>query len=280
MRVLSSGVGKVFLVGAGPGDPELLTLKGLRCLNRADVVVYDRLVDSRLLSLSPASAERILVGKKGGRYSFPQEKINELLASKAKEGKQVVRLKGGDPFVFGRGGEEALFLTECRIPFEIVPGVSSALAVPAAAGIPVTYRDVSSSVAIITGHQVADSEQPVAWERVATATDTLVILMPLGNLRGIVSKLVLHGRPLDTPAVVVEAGTLEGQQEAAGTLRTIVRETSRLEIQSPALLVVGKVVEFQSLIGQWLKKQDTAASISSDPDSSESLRRAQERRRG
>ncbi len=280
MRVLSSRVGKVFLVGAGPGDPELLTLKGLRCLNRADVVVYDRLVDSRLLSLSPASAERILVGKKGGRYSFPQEKINELLASKAKEGKQVVRLKGGDPFLFGRGGEEALFLTECRIPFEIVPGVSSALAVPAAAGIPVTHRDVSSSVAIITGHQVADSEQPVAWERVATATDTLVILMPLGNLRGIVSKLVLHGRPLDTPAVVVEAGTLEGQQEAAGTLRTIVRETSRLEIQSPALLVVGKVVEFQSLIGQWLKKRNTAASISSDPDSSRDRRRVQVRRRG
>ena len=280
MRVLSSRVGKVFLVGAGPGDPELLTVKGVRCLNQADVVVYDRLVDSRLLDLSPPSAERILVGKKGGHYSFPQEKINELLASKSQEGRQVVRLKGGDPFIFGRGGEEAIFLAERRIPFEIVPGVSSALAVPAAAGIPVTHRDVSSSVAIITGHQVTDSEQPVAWEKVATATDTLIVLMPLRNLRGIVSKLVLHGRPLDTPAAVVEAGTLENQQEAVGTLRTIVRETSRLGIKSPALLVVGKVVEFQSVIGQWLKRPETAASISPDPDSSRNSRREQARRKG
>ncbi len=280
MRVLSSRVGKVFLVGAGPGDPELLTLKGQRCLNQADVVVYDRLVDSRLPNLSPPTAERILVGKKGGRYSFPQEKINELLASKAKEGKQVVRLKGGDPFVFGRGGEEAIFLAQRGIPFEIVPGVSSALAVPAAAGIPVTHRDVSSSVAIITGHQVTDSEQPVEWERVATATDTLVVLMPLHNLRGIVSKLVLHGRSLDTPAAVVEAGTLEGQKEAVGTLRTIVRETDQLGIQSPALLIVGKVVEFRSIIGQWLKKPDTAVSVSPDPDSSRGSPRAQARRKG
>ncbi len=265
MRGLSSRVGRVFLVGSGPGDPELLTLKGLRCLNRADVVVYDRLVDSRVLNLSPASAERILVGKKGGHYSFPQEKINELLASKAQEGKQVVRLKGGDPFVFGRGGEEATFLAESKIPFEIVPGVSSALAVPAAAGIPVTHRDVSSSIAIITGHQGTDTEQPVEWEKLATATDTLVVLMPLGNLRGIVSKLVLHGRPLDTPAALLEAGTLEGQREAIGTLRSIVRETERIGIQSPALLVVGRVVEFQPLIGQWLRELETAASASPDP---------------
>ena len=268
MKVLSSRVGKVFLVGAGPGDPELITLKGLRCLGQADVVVYDRLVDSRLLSLSPPSAERILVGKKGGHYSFPQEKINELLASKAREGKQVARLKGGDPFIFGRGGEEAIFLAENKIPFEIVPGVSSALAVPAAAGIPVTHRDVSSSVTIVTGHQGTDTERPVAWEKVATATDTLVVLMPLGNLRGVVSKLVLHGRPLDTPVALVESGTLEGQREAIGTLRTIVRETEQIRIQSPALLVVGKVVEFQSLVGRWLKELDTVASASPDPGTS------------
>ena len=280
MRVLSSRVGKVFLVGAGPGDPELLTLRGLRCLGQADVVVYDRLVDSRLLSLSPPSAERILVGKKGGHYRFPQGKINDLLALKAQEGNQVVRLKGGDPFLFGRGGEEAIFLAERGIPFEIVPGVSSALAVPAAAGIPVTHRDVSSSVTIITGHQVTGSEQSVDWEKVATATDTLIVLMPLLNLRGIVAKLALHGRPLDTPAAVVEAGTLEGQREAVGTLRTIVRKTEWLGIQSPALLVVGRVVAFQSLIGQWLQKQESVASISTDPGSSRGSQRAQARRKG
>ena len=269
MKVLFPRTGKVFLVGAGPGDPELLTLKGLRCLGQADVVVYDRLIDSRLLDLAPTSAEEIPVGKKGGHYGFPQHQINELLVSKAREGKQVVRLKGGDPFVFGRGGEEAVYLAEQQIPFEIVPGVSSALAVPTSAGIPVTHRDASSSVAIITGHQGADSERPVAWEKVANATDTLVVLMPLRNLRRIVSKLVLHGRPLDTPAAVVEAGTLERQQEAVGTLRTIMAETEAARVGSPALLVVGKVVEFQSVLSHWRRTRTAADSVSASIQSSQ-----------
>lgn len=257
MRVLFSRVGKVYLVGAGPGDPELLTLKGARCLAEAEVVVYDRLVDPRLLDLAPTSAERVAVGKKGGHYSFPQEKINELLVARAWEGKCVVRLKGGDPFLFGRGGEEAFYLACRQIPFEIVPGVSSALAVPASAGIPVTHRNVASSVAIVTGHQACDPDHPARWDYLAKGADTLVILMPLQNLRFIVSQLVLHGRSLETPAALIQSGTLERQRIVTATLRTIASEAARSGIQSPALLVVGEVVglaktlaPFENLVGQ------------------------------
>ena len=205
MKILSSKTGKVYLVGAGPGDPELLTMKGASCLQKADVVIYDRLVDPRLLELAPARAERIFVGKKGSRYSFPQKGINRLLARKAQQGHQVVRLKGGDPFLFGRGGEEALYLVQQEIPFEVVPGVTSALAVPAAAGIPVTHRDLSSSVTIVAGQQAAEADPSVDWKRLGRAADTLIVLMPLGNLRFIISQLVLHGRRLDAPAALIES---------------------------------------------------------------------------
>ena len=260
MQILVSKVGRVSLVGAGPGDPELLTLKGARRLQTADVVVYDRLVDVRLLDLAPSVAERIAVGKKGGHYSVSQEKINQLLATRAAQGKQVVRLKGGDPFLLGRGGEEALYLAEKNIPFEIVPGVSSALAVPTSAGIPLTYRNLASSVSIVTGHQVCAPECPVRWDHLAQGTDTLVVLMPLQNLRYIVSQLVLHGCSMETPAALIEAGTLEHQRKVAATLRTIVSASSQAGIQSPALLVVGEVVQLAEVIDSLQKPRHSAVS--------------------
>ncbi|MGH9340955.1 MAG: uroporphyrinogen-III C-methyltransferase [Acidobacteriota bacterium] len=243
MRVVASKLGKVYLVGAGPGDPELLTIKGARCLADADVVIYDRLIDLRLLDRAPHSAERIAVGKKGGHYSFPQEKINQLLAARAREGRQVVRLKGGDPFLFGRGGEEAAYLLKEEIPFEVIPGVSSALAVPASVGIPVTHRDLSSSITVVTGHQAKNSGKPVRWDLLARATDTLVVLMPLANLRHIVSQLVLHGRSINTPAAIIESGTYKNQRQVIATLGTIAARCAEAAIQSPALLIIGEVVQ-------------------------------------
>lgn len=248
MRVLFSKVGKVSLVGAGPGDPGLLTRRGAQCLEEADVVVYDRLIDLRLLDLTSASAERIAVGKKGGHYGFSQEKIHVLLEGRAREGKRVVRLKGGDPFLFGRGGEEALYLAKKNIPFEIVPGVTSAFAVPASAGIPVTHRTLSSSIAIVTGHQACDPSHPIRWDQLATATDTLIVLMPLQNLRPIVSQLVLHGRSLETPAALIQSGSLETQRKVMGTLRTIVSRGSQAHMKSPSLLVVGEVVQLSGVL--------------------------------
>ncbi len=235
-------VGKVILVGAGPGDPDLMTVKGRRFLENADVVVYDRLVSQEVLLLASERAEKIFVGKKGGYYEFPQGAINLLLAEKARQGKNVVRLKGGDSFVFGRGGEEAVFLADAGIPFEVIPGVSSAFSVPAAAGIPVTHRELSSSVAVITGCQSEDATVPVRWDQLATAVDTLVVLMPGRRLKHIVAQLVLHGCSLDTPAALVESGTLETQRRVIATLRNIEAEGTRNAIGSPALLVVGQVV--------------------------------------
>lgn len=246
MKILRPRTGRVVLVGAGPGDPELLTVKAVRCLSRADVVIYDRLVDSRVLELIPESAEAIPVGKKGGHYGFPQEKIHELMVSRALAGKEVVRLQGGDPLIFGRGGEEMDYLSAHGVPFEIVPGVSAAFGVPTAAGIPLTHRELSSSVLVLSGHRASGSELDPSWTLAARA-DTVVFLMPLGNLKQIISQLVLHGRPLDTPAAVIGSGTLERQQEANGTLRNIFGRTRKADIRSPALLVVGEVVRFQAL---------------------------------
>ena len=242
MKTSRTRPGKVFLVGAGPGDPDLLTIKGMKCLQAADVVIYDRLASAELLAFAPLNAERVCVGKKGGHYSFPQEGINALLAAKAREGKNVVRLKGGDPFVFGRGGEEAVFLADAGISFEVVPGVSSAFAVPAAAGIPVTHRDLASSVAVIPGHQGDDSPQPIRWDHVAQSADTLIILMPVQRLRQIVAALILNGRSFDTPAAIIQSGTLASQRQVIGTLRTIEAQASAAGLTSPAVLVVGAVV--------------------------------------
>jgi uroporphyrin-III C-methyltransferase len=242
VKVLHGRLGKVSLVGAGPGDPELLTVKGMRALRTAEVVLYDRLVSPRLLDEAPADAERIQVGKHGGHYSFPQDKINRLLVERARRGMNVVRLKGGDSFLFGRGGEEVRFLREHGIPCEVIPGVSSALAAPAAAGIPLTERGIASSVAIVSGHQVKDARNPVCWSSLASAADTLVVMMALRNLRSIVHQLIINGRSLTTPAAAIQSATTPHQRVVVSSLRDIAEEAERQGLVSPVLLIVGEVV--------------------------------------
>jgi uroporphyrin-III C-methyltransferase len=232
--------GKVYLVGAGPGDPGLLTVRGLNLLQRAGVVVYDQLVNPVLLEEVSPPTIKIFVGKQGGHHCIAQEEINGLLIDYARMGCEVVRLKGGDPFVFGRGGEEAEALADAGIPFEIVPGVSSAVAVPAYAGIPLTHRKFASSFAVVTGHEARKPSDSVDWSRLATAVDTIVILMGLGNLPIIVSTLIAHGRSPDTPVAVIRWGTTIEQETVIGTLSNIVGKSARLD--APALIVVGNVV--------------------------------------
>lgn len=233
-------IGKVYLVGAGPGDPGLMTMRGMQLLRTAQVVVYDQLVNSALLSEAAPETQKIFVGKKAGRHSIAQGDINEVLVNYALQGYQVVRLKGGDPFVFGRGGEEAEVLAAAGVPFEIVPGVSSAVAVPAYAGIPLTHRNHASSFAVVTGHEAIKSKSAVEWSKLATAVDTLVILMGLHNLPQIAAKLIEHGRASSTPAAVIEQGTTNEQQVVVGTLADIVEKSAALK--APALIVVGSVV--------------------------------------
>lgn len=238
--------GKVYLVGAGPGDPGLITAKGLDCLCRAEVVVYDRLLDARLLEKAPPEAEMIDVGKSASRHTMRQSEINSLLVARATAGKLVVRLKGGDPFVFGRGGEEAETLAEHNIPFEVVPGVSAAVAVPAYAGIPVTHRDFASSLAVITGHEDPTKDaSSIAWDKLATGPDTLVFLMGVGNLSDIAGQLVKNGRPPETPVAVVRNGTSASQQTVVGTLADIALKALESEIAPPAVIVVGQVVRMR-----------------------------------
>ncbi|MGH7812023.1 MAG: uroporphyrinogen-III C-methyltransferase, partial [Candidatus Binatia bacterium] len=232
--------GKVCLVGAGPGDPGLMTVRGMQLLRGADVVVYDQLVNPVLLDETRVDAERIYVGKQASRHGIAQKEINEVLINYALHGHQVVRLKGGDPFVFGRGGEEAQALADAGIPFEIVPGVSSAIAVPAYAGIPLTHRNYASSFAVVTGHEAIKSKSLVDWAKLATAADTLVILMGLHNLPTIVANLLAHGRTPQTPVAVIQQGTTEQQKTVIGSLADIVEKSAALK--APALIVVGEVV--------------------------------------
>ena len=232
--------GTVYLVGAGPGDPGLLTLRGAEVLGHADVVVFDRLASPTLLELAPENAERIYVGKEPGRSAMPQDEIGALLVERASGGAVVVRLKGGDPFVFGRGGEEALACATGGIPFEVVPGVSSAIAAPAAAGIPVTHRGLAQSFGVVTG-STAHGED-VHLDRVATAVDTLVVLMAAGRLAETCGDLVDAGRPPDEPAAIVQwAGTAE-QTVVVGTLGSLPELAAAASIGPPATLVVGPVV--------------------------------------
>jgi uroporphyrinogen III methyltransferase/synthase len=238
--------GKVYLVGAGPGDPSLITVKGLDCLRRADVVIYDRLIDDSLLDAAPPEAERIYVGKGRGRRAKEQKEINQLLVSKGREGKTVVRLKGGDPFVLGRGGEEAEALAMNHVPFEVVPGVSSALAVPAYAGIPVTDRRLASSFTVITGHEDAEKRKSsISWDKISMGGDTLVFLMGMGNLARIVRQLVEKGRPHSTPVAVISQGTSPRQRTIVGTLEDIVSRAAKEVFQPPAVVVVGEVVKLR-----------------------------------
>jgi uroporphyrinogen III methyltransferase / synthase len=245
----------VYLVGAGPGDPGLITVRGRDLLARADVVVYDRLTHPALLA-EAAGAELVDVGKRPDHHPVPQDEINQILVSAARQGKRVVRLKGGDPFVFGRGGEEAEALAATGIPFEVVPGVSSAVAVPAYAGIPVTHRNLACSVSVITGHRKADSQDEIAcdWQRAAGA-DTLVFLMGVTALPSIVANLLEIGRAPGTPAAVIERGTLAGQHTVTGTLETIAAQVIEAGLRPPATLVVGEVVTLRERL-RWFDASD------------------------
>ena len=239
----------VYLVGAGPGDPKLITVKGLECLQKADVIVYDRLVSPRLLEQCLPDAEKIFVGKEPGRHAMSQEDINQLLVTKAREGKTVCRLKGGDPFIFGRGGEEAEALAEAGVRFEIVPGVTSAIAAPSYAGIPVTHRDFASSVAFVTGHRKSDDDDDdddeddkIAWDKIAPGVDTLIFFMGVRNLPFIVEQLTKHGRSPQTPVAIIRWGTTAEQETLTGTLSDIVAASQQRQLKPPALIVVGEVV--------------------------------------
>jgi uroporphyrin-III C-methyltransferase/precorrin-2 dehydrogenase/sirohydrochlorin ferrochelatase/uroporphyrin-III C-methyltransferase len=235
-------VGRVFLVGAGPGDPDLLTVKAARLLAEAEVVVYDRLVSPAVLDLVPAGVARIYVGKETGRHHVPQEEINDLLVTLARKGHRVVRLKGGDPFIFGRGSEEALHLVRHGVPFEVVPGITAASGISAALGVPLTHRELATGVHFITGHCRNDRELDFDWPRLADRDNTLVVYMGLANLDQIVARLVEAGLPADTPALVVENGTAEGQRQCLGTLGRLEALVAERGVKAPALIVVGRVV--------------------------------------
>ncbi len=245
--------GRVYLVGAGPGDPQLLTIKAVKVLKEADVVIYDRLVGEEILCLAPESAEMIYVGKRTGKHEVPQDKITELIIKKAQGGGKIVRLKGGDPFIFGRGGEEAEALVEKGIEFEVVPGVSSAVVAPAYAGIPLTHRDYAASVAIVTGHRAGDAEKPIDWVKIANAVDTLVILMGVESLDGIVGKLLKGGISADKPVAMVESGTYPKQRTLIATLGTIIKEAEAKQIKPPAVIVIGEVATLGRKLA-WFKK--------------------------
>jgi uroporphyrin-III C-methyltransferase len=246
------GHGKVFLVGAGPGDPKLLTLKAVEVLKEADVVVYDRLISESILEFAPESAEKIYVGKSSMKHELSQAKINELLVNLVLKGKKVVRLKGGDPFVFGRGGEEAETLAIRQIEFEVVPGVTSAITAPAYAGIPLTHRDYASSLAIVTGHQAANAKTPVDWGKLASSVDTIVVLMGVGTLESIAENLIEGGLSPDVPVAVIEWATLKKQRCVIGKLSNIAKDARKENIRPPAVIVIGEVVNLGRKLS-WFK---------------------------
>jgi uroporphyrin-III C-methyltransferase len=235
-------MGKVYLVGAGPGDPDLITIKGMKCIQQADVILYDRLINDELLTYAKPEADLIYCGKLPNYHTMKQETINHFLIKHAKRGKIVTRLKGGDPFVFGRGGEEAQALVKHRIEFEIVPGITSGIAVPAYAGIPVTHRDFSSSVAFITGLQRPDSTETLKWEHLAKGVDTLVIYMGVKQLPFICEQLQQHGKHPKTPIALIQWGTLSEQKTVVATLDTILDVIEKQPITNPSIIVVGEVV--------------------------------------
>jgi uroporphyrinogen III methyltransferase/synthase len=247
--------GKVYLVGAGPGDPKLLTLRGRECLAQADVVLYDYLANPALLDHAPAEAERVYVGRRGRGIYQDQAEVNRVMIERARAGQVVVRLKGGDPFVFGRGGEEAEAVAAAGIEFEVVPGVTSAVAVPAYAGIPVTHRTLASTVTFVTGHEdPAKGITALEWPRLATADGTLVFLMGMKNLPTIVERLTCEGKPADTPVALIRWGTRATQRTVIGTLRDIVSKSAEAEMEPPTIIVVGEVVRLRGQLN-WFEKR-------------------------
>ncbi|ENM3849764.1 uroporphyrinogen-III C-methyltransferase [Vibrio cholerae] len=243
--------GEVALVGAGPGDPELLTVKALSYLQQADVVLYDYLVSDEIMALIPSETILVCVGKRAGHHSVPQEKTNQLLVDFARQGYRVVRIKGGDPFMFGRGGEELEVLFEAGVKFQVVPGITAAAGATAYAGIPLTHRDYAQSALFVTGHLKAQAED-LDWSTLARGKQTLVIYMGLSNAAAIAEQLQLHGRQASTPVAIIERGTQVNQQVLIGTLQTLPNLAS--QVQSPALIVVGEVVALAAKL-HWFGEQ-------------------------
>ncbi|MHC4884195.1 MAG: uroporphyrinogen-III C-methyltransferase, partial [Planctomycetota bacterium] len=240
---MTVGVGICYLIGAGPGDPGLITRRGAECLARAEVLYYDQLAAASFLNEVPAACERIYVGKRAGDHAVPQDEIDRRLCDSVREGRVVVRLKGGDPFVFGRGGEEARALAEAGLPFEIVPGITSGVAGPAYAGIPVTHRGKATSVTLVTGHETPEkTESTIDWQALSTIDGTICFYMGVGNLPMIVERLMAGGRDAQTPIALIERATTVRQRTVEGTLATIVEEVARSIIRPPAMIVVGSVV--------------------------------------
>ena len=235
-------VGKVFLVGAGPGDPGLLTLKGLQVLEKAHVVIYDRLVSSEIVALIPKGTKKVYLGKESGDAERVQRRINHVMVTESKAGKNVVRLKSGDPFVFGRGGEEAQYLKKHGVRFEVVPGITSAFAVPAYAGIPVSHRNLASSVAVVTGTERVNRRTNVDWRKIGSSVDTIIVLMGISNLHKITEQIARSGKSLKTDVVIIEQGTTRRQKVVFGTLGNIVEKAKESNVKAPAVIVVGKVV--------------------------------------
>jgi len=247
--------GKVYLVGAGPGDPGLITVKGLECIQNADVLIYDYLASPSLLKHAPQQAEIIYVGKKGGDHTLSQDQINALIVDKARQGSTVTRLKGGDPFIFGRGAEEAEELIKAKISFEIVPGVTSAVAAPAYAGIPLTHRRYTSTLAFVTGHEdPAKEESSIDWAALVQGIGTIVFLMGVKNLAHITGQLIRHGMRADTPVALIRWGTTPRQQTVTGTLDTVVDKVAAAGLKAPAIIVVGDVVQLRETM-KWFEKR-------------------------
>ncbi|QMV16869.1 uroporphyrinogen-III C-methyltransferase [Vibrio spartinae] len=239
--------GKVWLVGAGPGDPTLLTVKALYCIRQAEVIVYDRLVSDEILQEAPSHCKMVNVGKLPNYHPIPQDDINDCLIQFALQGHNVVRLKGGDPYVFGRGGEEAEALAAFDIAFEVIPGISSAIGGLAYAGIPVTHRDCSSSFHVVTGH-LQQGKDPLDWTQFSRLDGTLVILMGMSQIKHICQQLIAGGKPVSTPAAVVRYASRDNQQVVTGTVANIARRVEAAQIKSPALIVIGGVVEKQTTL--------------------------------